>query len=120
MLFFKTRTPVEPVSFVRRICLDAAESLGTQRHRWIRRLTPMTRMGKATEKGLEEVSKAVLGPAFHQEGGPSKKGSVCFVFVDNATQYMQHTHHTARNLLLPSYQFIHSRKFQGVRSLAVT
>lgn len=91
MLFFKTRTPVEPVSFVRRICLDAAESLGTQRHRWIRRLTPMTRMGKATEKGLEEVSKAVLGPAFHQEGGPSKKGSVCFVFVDNATQYMQHT-----------------------------
>lgn len=87
MLFFKTRAPVEPVSFVRRICLDAAESLGTQRHRCIRRLTPMTRMGKATEKGLEEVSKAVLSPAFHQEGGLSKKGSVCFLFVDNATQY---------------------------------
>lgn len=82
---------MEPVSFVRRICLDAAESLGTQRHRWIRRLTPMTRLGKATEKGLEEVSKAVLGPEFHQEGGPSKKGSVCFLFVDNATQYMQYT-----------------------------
>lgn len=91
MLFFKTREPVEPVSFVRRICLDAAESLGTQKHRWIRRLTPMTRMGKATEKGLEEVSKAVLGPAFHQEGGLSKKGSVCFLFLDNATQYMQQT-----------------------------
>lgn len=90
MLFFKTRGPVEPVSFVHRICLDAAESLGTPKHRWIRRLTPMTRMGKATEKGLEEVSKAVLGPAFHQEGGLSKKGSVCFLFVDNATQHMQH------------------------------
>lgn len=51
----------------------------------------MTRLGKATEKGLDEVSKAVLGPEFHQEGGPSKKGRVYFLFVDNATQYMQHT-----------------------------
>ena len=33
----------------------------------------MTRMGKATEKGLEEVSKAVLAPSFHHEGVESKK-----------------------------------------------
>lgn len=36
-------------------------------------------MGKATEKGLEEVSRAVLAPSFHQEGVASKK--VCDVFV---------------------------------------
>lgn len=119
MLFFKTQGPVEPVSFVRRICLDAAESLGTQKHRWIRRLTPMTRMGKATEKGLEEVAKAVLGPAFHEEGGPAKKGSACFLIVDNATQYMQH------NLRLGTYcsrrpNSYTAESFSGLRSLAVT
>lgn len=33
----------------------------------------MTMMGKATEKGLEEVTKAVLGPHFHAEGVAPKK-----------------------------------------------
>ena len=33
----------------------------------------MTTMGKATEKGLEEVSKAVLAPHFHAEGVAPKK-----------------------------------------------
>lgn len=37
----------------------------------------MTRMGRATEKGLDEVSKAVLGPVFHAEGALTQK-----VFVD--------------------------------------
>jgi hypothetical protein len=32
--------------------------------KYINRLTPMTLMGKATEKGLEEVAKAVLGEHF--------------------------------------------------------
>ena len=33
----------------------------------------MTLMGKATEKSLEEVSRAVLAPHFHVEGMPPKK-----------------------------------------------
>ncbi len=68
MLFFKTQAPIEPVSFVHKICTDAFESANIKKHRWIRRLTPMSQMGKATEKGLDAVAKAVLGPAFHQEG----------------------------------------------------
>ena len=33
----------------------------------------MTMMGKATEKGLEEVTKAVLAPHFHAERIAPKK-----------------------------------------------
>ena len=73
VIFFKTQAPVEPVSFVHRICSDAVQDPDRKRSRWTRRLTPMTTMGKATEKGLEEVSKAVLAPHFHAEGVAPKK-----------------------------------------------
>ena len=33
----------------------------------------MTRMGKANEKGLEEVSKVVLAPGFHADDVTAKK-----------------------------------------------
>ena len=76
VLFFKARDPVEPVSFVHKICSDASNSAGKKHARWIRRLTPMTRMGKASEKGLEEVAKAVLEPHFHAAGVTAKKVGV--------------------------------------------
>ena len=76
VLFFKTREPVEPVSFVHKICKDAFEGAVTKKHRWVKRLTPMTRMGKATEKGLEEVGRAVLEPVFHAEGSPERKFAI--------------------------------------------
>ena len=64
VLFFKTRPPIEPVSFVHTICKDAAEGT-TQRARFIKRLSPMTMMGKATEDGLAKVASAVLEPVFY-------------------------------------------------------
>lgn len=64
VLFFKTRPPIEPVSFVHTICKDAAEG-GTQRVRFVKRLSPMSMMGKATEDGLAKVADAVLRPLFH-------------------------------------------------------
>ena len=64
VLFFKTRPPIEPVSFVHTICRDAAKG-ATQRARFVKRLTPMTMMGKATEDGLAKVAGAVLRPVFH-------------------------------------------------------
>lgn len=64
VLFFKTRPPVEPVSFVHTICKDAAEG-ATQRARFVKRLSPMAMMGKATEDGLAKVADAVLGPTFY-------------------------------------------------------
>ena len=66
VLFFKTRPPIEPVSFVHTICRDAAQG-ATQRARFIKRLSPMTMMGKATEDGLAKVADAVLGPVFHND-----------------------------------------------------
>ncbi len=64
VLFFKTRPPIEPVSFVHTICKDAAEG-ATQRARFVKRLSPMVMMGKATEDGLAKVADAVLRPVFH-------------------------------------------------------
>lgn len=73
VLFFKTREPVEPVSFVHRVCSDAMNKVTSQKTRHVKRLTPMTRMGKATEKSLEEVAKAVLAPVFHRDGVSAQK-----------------------------------------------
>ncbi|KAL9601006.1 MAG: hypothetical protein Q9219_002828 [cf. Caloplaca sp. 3 TL-2023] len=67
VLFFQTRKPVEPVEFVHRICEDALENRTVKKTRFVKRLTPMTRMGKANEKSLEEVAKAALQPVFHGE-----------------------------------------------------
>ncbi|KAI9871318.1 MAG: hypothetical protein M1830_003036 [Pleopsidium flavum] len=36
----------------------------------------MTLMGKATEKGLEEVARTVLAPHFHTQGGSAKKFAI--------------------------------------------
>lgn len=74
VLFFKTREPIEPVGFVKRICEDAVSG-EPRRSRFVNRLTPMTMMGKATEKGLEELSRAVLGKVFDIVGeGEEKDG----------------------------------------------
>ena len=71
VLFFKTRKPVEPVDFVHRICQDAVQG-ATKKHRWVKRLTPMTMMGKATVDGLEKVAQTVLQPVFHADNSPSR------------------------------------------------
>ncbi|KAL8766685.1 MAG: hypothetical protein Q9209_006615 [Squamulea sp. 1 TL-2023] len=76
VLFFKTREPVKPVSFVHRICSDAMNKTTIKQTRHAKRLTPMSRMGKATEKGLEEVAKAVLAPVFHREGVSTQKFAI--------------------------------------------
>lgn len=70
MLFFKTIPPVMPVEFVHRICEDARNNPQKRRTRFVNRLTPMAMMGKATEKGLEEVAEAVLREHFHLAGSP--------------------------------------------------
>ena len=75
VLFFKTREPIEPVEFVHRICQDALEG-ATKKHRWVKRLTPMTMMGKATAEGLEKVAQSVLQPVFHAEETPARKFAI--------------------------------------------
>ncbi|KAL9592529.1 MAG: hypothetical protein Q9179_006625 [Wetmoreana sp. 5 TL-2023] len=62
VLFFKTRAPVEPVSFVHNVCEAATNEDTRRKTRFVKRLTPMTRMGKATKKSLEEVAKFAIRP----------------------------------------------------------
>jgi tRNA acetyltransferase TAN1 len=73
VVFFKVNSPIEPVSFVHTICKDAAASTHRKQSRSVKRLTPITLCGKATERGLEEVAKQVLAPHFHHPGVTGKK-----------------------------------------------
>ncbi|KAF2835796.1 hypothetical protein M501DRAFT_941226, partial [Patellaria atrata CBS 101060] len=76
LIFFRTRSPIEPVSFVQAICDDAAISPERKQGRFIKRLTPMTVMGKANEKSLDEVAQQVLAPYFHGKSSKSKKFAI--------------------------------------------
>jgi tRNA acetyltransferase TAN1 len=76
VLFFKTREPIEPISFVRKICEDAANGIEQQRCRFVRRLTPITATAKATERGLEDVARQVMAPHFHVPDQAAKKVSL--------------------------------------------
>lgn len=76
MIFFRTRAPVEPVSFVHRICQDIADGAQLRNLRYVKRLTPITAYEKATNHGLEAVAKKVLAPHFHGEDQGSKKVSL--------------------------------------------
>ena len=87
VLFFKTRSPIDPVNFVHKICEEAVSIRGVKKSRYVNRLTPMTLMGKATEKGLEEVGKKVLGEHFQlagegETGDDPRTGVSCSVSVN--------------------------------------
>jgi tRNA acetyltransferase TAN1 len=76
VIFFKTREPVEPVTFVEKICRDTAAGVQLQNCRYVKRLTPITGTEKANAKGLETVAKQVLAPHFHGTDQAAKKVSV--------------------------------------------
>jgi len=76
VMFFRTRSPIEPVSFVEKICQDTAAGVQIQNCRYVKRLTPITACEKATTKGLESVAKQVLAPHFHGSDKEGKKVSV--------------------------------------------
>jgi hypothetical protein len=73
VLFFKTQAPIEPAAFVHRMCQDARDATGKRTSRYVKRLSPATQVGKATEKGIDELSQAVLAPHFHSEVAISRK-----------------------------------------------
>ncbi|KAI5919718.1 hypothetical protein F4810DRAFT_471858 [Camillea tinctor] len=82
LLFMRTRPPVDPIALVRAICTDAAGGPGASKEkkkmaksRFINKFTPITLTGKATEKGVEEVARTVLGEWFTLKGqGDSGEG----------------------------------------------
>ncbi|OTA39927.1 hypothetical protein BTJ68_00030 [Hortaea werneckii EXF-2000] len=75
VVFFRTVAPVEPVSFVQRICEDAVEKKLRRRTKTVKRLSPMSLMGRASAEGLESVAKQVLAPHFHKQPFESRKVS---------------------------------------------
>ncbi|KAI1458548.1 hypothetical protein F4805DRAFT_117295 [Annulohypoxylon moriforme] len=68
LLFMRTHAPVDPVELAHRICVDARDGVGRDKGsrsaRFLNRFTPVTASAKATEAGLEEVAKKVLGEHF--------------------------------------------------------
>ena len=66
---------MEPVSFVRSICDEIRANPSRPRAASVKRLTPMTLIGKASENGMREVAQQVLGPHFHEDGTSEKKVS---------------------------------------------
>lgn len=73
VLFFKTRSPIDPVGFVHRICEEIVSKPGIRRMKYVNRLTPMTMIGKATEKGLEDIGREVLGASFNLVAAEKKR-----------------------------------------------
>jgi tRNA acetyltransferase TAN1 len=74
VLFFKTSPPVQPVDFVTSFCEAAAKPGQRRQTRSVRRLTPISLIGKATsDQGIEDVAKIVLAPHFHTEGQETRK-----------------------------------------------
>ncbi|CAI9632929.1 unnamed protein product [Alternaria burnsii] len=76
LMFFRTRSPIEPVTFVHKICQDIANGAQPKNLRYVKRLTPITATDKATPQGLEAVAKEVLAPHFHGAGQVGKKFAI--------------------------------------------
>ncbi|KAI9894278.1 MAG: hypothetical protein M1814_004132 [Vezdaea aestivalis] len=76
LLFMTTPANIDPVTLVHDICKDSVTNARRKRGRWIKRLVPITLMGKATEKGLTETARKVLEPHFHAEGTETKKFAI--------------------------------------------
>lgn len=62
VLFFKVDERINPVKFVEQVC--EAAMAGTVQSRFLNRLTPMTSMERATDRGLEDVCRTVLAKTF--------------------------------------------------------
>ncbi|KAI1135446.1 hypothetical protein F5Y05DRAFT_394453 [Hypoxylon sp. FL0543] len=77
LTFIRTKPPVDPVALVKHICTDAREARDkTQRRaRFINRFTPVTASAKATEAGLEEVARKVLGEHFQLAGDDDEQAA---------------------------------------------
>ncbi|KFY18515.1 hypothetical protein V493_08553 [Pseudogymnoascus sp. VKM F-4281 (FW-2241)] len=73
VLFFKMQPPIDPVDFVHRICEEAASNPTGRKHRFLNRLTPMTRMGRATQSDLEGLAREVLQKDFRLVDGEGKE-----------------------------------------------
>lgn len=78
LLFVKTKQPVEPRQFARKVCEDAmlVTDRKQRRSRFLNRITPITLMGSATKVGIEETARTVLAPEFDLIPAGEEPGSL--------------------------------------------
>lgn len=65
VLFFKTGPLIEPIDFVHRICKEIVATPSVRKMKYVNRLTPMTLIAKATERGLQELGSTILQKHFN-------------------------------------------------------
>lgn len=68
MVFIKTRRPLDPETFVERICSESAESR-IKNTRYTQKLTPVQYSVTPTLEELKKLAARVLGPHFHKKEG---------------------------------------------------
>jgi hypothetical protein len=73
VLFFKTTLPIDPSSFVLSFVRDLSTHSNRKRPHAVKRLTPIMLIGKATEKGIDDLAEKVLAPYFHRQEEEEKK-----------------------------------------------
>lgn len=66
LIFIKTKKPIEPESFIKRICTESSESK-QKNTRYTQKLSPVTFSVSPSVDELKKLSKRVLAPHFHQE-----------------------------------------------------
>ena len=70
MIFFKTRRPIVPEKFVKRIIEDLSDPNDKlKRTRYIQRLTPITNSCSASMEQMIKLANEVLAPHFHDPNG---------------------------------------------------
>lgn len=66
LIFIKTRRPIDPESFVERLCCESLKS-NTKTTRYTQKLTPITYSVSPTIEEVKKLAKRVLKPHFHAE-----------------------------------------------------
>lgn len=66
LVFIKTRRPIEPATFVERICEEFSESK-TKATRYTQKLSPITFSVTPTMEEVKKLAERVLGPHFHKK-----------------------------------------------------
>lgn len=99
LFFLRTRPPVDPIEFARQVCLDAAKPAAPPMEegnegengdvvgrgsssaatavgisRFVNRFTPVTVLGRATDKSLDELARKVLAEHFRLADGSGGGG----------------------------------------------
>jgi tRNA acetyltransferase TAN1 len=68
VVFCKTRRPIDPATFVEKICQESFESK-VKNTRYTQKLTPITFSASASIEELSRLAEIVLKPHFHKEEG---------------------------------------------------